>query len=157
LTASKQRTLTWTTKDRGSDTLITFNGNVDESTDFSPLEQLQGNVTFDLAGIKRFNSEGVRRWIILIRKLDSLLSELTFVRCSLPVVTQLNLIRGFQGKASVKSFYAPYVCNETGDVEERLLIVQDIADPLNPPVFHSENGDFELDDIAERYFSFLRS
>lgn len=151
----KSKTLTWEFKKRGDETLVIFDGHVDETADLVPLKTLSGKVVFDLAGIRRFNSEGVRRWIQLIRELDAV-TELTFLRCSLAVVTQLNLIRGFHGKGKVKSFYAPYVCTTSGETEERLLKVEDVPDPLNPPVFQGESGELELDDIAERYFAFIK-
>jgi hypothetical protein len=154
LTSSRSRSLSWEFKKRGDETLVIFNGQVDEVTDFTPLEKISGKVTFDLAGVRRFNSEGVRRWINFIRELDAV-TKLSFVRCSLAVVTQLNLIRGFQGKAKIRSFYAPYVCVASGETEDRLLNIEDISDPLNPPVFQGDHGEMELDDIAERYFAFI--
>lgn len=153
---ARAQALTWEFKKRGDETLVIFDGQVDEVSDFSSLGTLTGKITFDLAAVRRFNSEGVRRWINFIRSLDEV-SELSFVRCSLAVVTQLNMIRGFQGRARVRSFYAPYVCVASGDTEDRLLNVEDITDPLNPPVFEGQEGEMELDDIAERYFAFLKT
>jgi hypothetical protein len=152
----RNRALSWDFKKRGNETLVVFEGQVDEVTDFTPLKTLKGRCIFDLAAVRRFNSEGVRRWINFMRELEAV-TELTFVRCSLAVVNQLNLIRGFQGKAKIRSFYAPYVCVASGETEDRLLNVEDISDPLNPPVFQGEHGELELDDIAERYFAFLTS
>jgi len=154
--SSRGRPLSWEFKKRADETLVIFEGQVDEVADFSSLGALSGNVTFDLAGIRRFNSEGVRRWINFVRSLDAV-TTLVLARCSLAVVTQLNMIKGFQGKGKVSSFYAPYVCVTTGETEDRLLVVEDISDPLNPPVFEGDEGDLELDDIAERYFAFLKT
>jgi hypothetical protein len=137
-------------------TLVTFDGEVDETSDFSELTGLDGKVTFDLEKIERFNSEGIRRWVNFIRGLDKV-KELVLDKCSVPVVAQLNLIRGLKGKVWVHSFYIPYVCVESGEEELHLLYAEDIKDPSNPPMPKSAEGKtLELDDLPERYFSFLR-
>jgi hypothetical protein len=146
--------LTYETKKSDDGTVVTFIGEVDETADFSQLTDLSGQVTFQLEQIERFNSEGIRRWVKFIRELE--VSELILEKCSVPVVTQLNLIRGLKGKVWVKSFYIPYVCIESGEEELHLLRAEDIDDPTNPPTPKSENGTLELDDLPERYFSFLK-
>jgi anti-anti-sigma regulatory factor len=150
----RNRQLTWKIEKRGDTTLIVFSGEVDETSDFTSLESLSGKVVFDLAGIRRMNSEGVRLWINFLKALGGV-SDLSFVRCSLPVVTQINMVRGFRGKAEIRSFYAPYICEATGLEEERLLTREEVPDPLHPPTFPCEGGVQELDDIPERYFAFL--
>jgi hypothetical protein len=146
--------LTYETKTSDDGTQVIFTGEVDETADFSQLTGLSGQVTFNLEEIERFNSEGIRRWVKFIRELE--VSELILEKCSVPVVTQLNLIRGLKGKVWVKSFYIPYVCIESGEEELHLLHADDIDDPTNPPTPEGENGTLELDDLPERYFSFLK-
>jgi hypothetical protein len=137
-------------------TLVTFDGEVDETSDFSNLTDLDGKVTFDLEKIERFNSEGIRRWVNFIRGLDKV-EELVLDKCSVPVVAQLNLIRGLKGKVWVHSFFIPYICVESGEEELHLLFADDIKDPSNPPMPESPEGKtLELDDLPERYFSFLK-
>jgi hypothetical protein len=145
--------LKYDTKQRGDETIVRFEGEVDERCNLSALT-LAGSVTFDLAGVTRLNSEGVRRWANFVRGLDTV-TTLTFVRCSVPLLTQLNMISGILGKGAIRSFYAPYYCRQTGHEEERLLTVEQVPDPLNPPIFPCEGGELELDDIPERYFAFL--
>jgi hypothetical protein len=138
------------------ETLVTFEGEVDETSDFSELADLSGRVTFDLKGIERFNSEGIRRWVKFIMGLH-MVDELVMVRCSVAVVAQLNLVRGLKGTFRIESFYIPYTCVETGEEELHLHLAEEIDDPDNPPVPESAPGrTLELDDLAERYFSFLR-
>jgi hypothetical protein len=147
-------TLTWTIKKHDDATVVVFIGTLDESTDLAPLAALAGDVTFDLAGVNRINSEGIRRWIIFMQGVEGI-ERLRLVRCSVAVVEQLNMIRGVEGKAEVVSFYAPYV-STTGEEELRLLHVRQIQDPLNPPVFEGPDGDeLVLDDLPERYLYFL--
>jgi antitoxin HicB len=146
--------LTWVTKQRGKGTLVLFDGDVDERVDFRALHSLTGAVTFDLAGVHRFNSEGVRAWIEFITGLKRVTS-LAFVRCSIAVIQQLNLFHGIKGKAEIRSFYAPYVCAESGEEELRLLTTEEIKDPLNPPSYRGDSGEMELDETPERYLAFL--
>ena len=150
----EMHSLTFETKKTEDGTLVIFKGEVDETSDFSELE-LSGKITFDLENIERFNSEGTRRWVSFIRGLK--VDEIVMVKCSVPVVTQLNLIRGLKGKVWVHSFYIPFVCIETGEEELHLLYADDIEDPSDPPMPEGQDGKtLELDDLPERYFSFLR-
>lgn len=151
----EENSLTFETRDTDEGKLIIFNGEVDETSDFSSLKNLTGKVTFDLEKIERFNSEGIRRWVKFIRGLDEV-TELVLVKCSVAVVAQLNLIRGLKGKVWVHSFYIPYICVDTGEEELHLLVAEDIEDPNNPPMPEGEHGELELDDLPERYFSFLK-
>jgi hypothetical protein len=137
------------------ETVVSLRGSINENCDFQQLKNLAGRVIFDLAGVQRINSDGVRRWIDFLRGLDHV-SELVFVRCSVAIVAQLNMIRGFSGQASIESFYAPYICPSTEHEELRLLMLQDVKDPLHPPTFPCSGGVLELDDLPERYFAFLR-
>jgi hypothetical protein len=152
----KNRPLTWEIKKAGDgSTLVIFEGVIDERSTLDALgEPLQGKVTFDLAAVRRINSEGVRRWMLFLRGL-SRVTELVFVRCSIVIVTQLNMISGFQCNAEIRSFFAPYLCTKTGQEEERLILTKDITDPRHPPTFPCEGGVLELDDIPERYLAFL--
>lgn len=134
--------------------MVSFEGPVDERADFDELAGLTGHVTFDLAGLTRFNSEGVRRWIQFLRSLKSVL-HLEFVRCSPALVDQLNMIRGTEGEAEIRSFYAPYICQVTGEVKLVLLKAKDVEDPLTPPTLTCEHGEMELDDNPRRYLGFL--
>jgi len=135
---------------------VVFAGEVDETSDFSPLTGLSGKVIFELEKIERFNSEGIRRWVRFLKALDQV-GELVLERCSVPVVAQLNLIRNLNRKIWVSSFYIPYVCIETGEEELHLLRTEDIHDLDNPPAPSGALGrTLELDDAPERYFGFLR-
>jgi hypothetical protein len=136
--------------------LVTFGGVVDETSDFSELAELSGKVTFDLEGITGFNSEGIRKWVKFIRGLDRV-DEIVLVRCSVPVVAQLNLIRGLRSPVRIESFYIPYICVETGEEEPHLHYAEEIDDPHNPPPPRGAAGKtLRLNDLPERYFSFLR-
>ncbi len=145
---------TWQIKKQGDRTLVIFSGDLNEEVDLSPLADLRGTVTFDMADVRRINSEGVTRWVNFVQHLEQQ-TQLAFIRCSVAVITQVNMIRGFYGHGQVKSFYAPYICRNSGEEEERLLSCEDLQDPLNPPVFHEGEKELELDEFPERYFAFL--
>jgi eukaryotic-like serine/threonine-protein kinase len=150
----QQRSVVWETKFIEGGTWVFFTGDVDERSDFDELTRtLKGSVTFDLAGVRRLNSEGVRRWIKFVGSLQNI-TALSFVRCSIPVVTQMNLIKGFVGAAQIRSFYAPFICEAVGKEEQHLLTPADVA-AGHPPTFPCEGGVLELDDVPERYFAFL--
>jgi anti-anti-sigma regulatory factor len=152
--------LSWRIKERPGFTTVEFTGEIDEDADFSELRrQLRGSVVFRLSGIRRINSCGVREWVNFVRDLPNV-TELVFSHCSQAIVTQLNMIYNFRGSATVRSFYAPYVCEECNNEEERLLDV-DTHFPTGvigePPQFLCERCQrpLEFDDLPERYLSFL--
>jgi anti-anti-sigma regulatory factor len=151
----KNQPLSWEVIEKNEETLVVFTGNLNEkSSRLEELKSLAGKVIFDLAGIYRINSVGVTHWINFINDLQHV-SELSLVRCSIPVVGQLNMVRDFKGKSQVISFYAPYVCPETGDEEEILLTREDLGDSFTPPKIECEDGEMVLDDLPKRYFTFL--
>jgi hypothetical protein len=70
------------------------------------------------------------------------------------------MIYNFRGNATVRSFYAPYVCESCNREEEKLLDVDthfangNVGDP---PAFACEKcrEPLQFDDLPERYLSFL--
>ena len=72
------------------------------------------------------------------------------------------MIYNFRGSARVRSFFAPYVCEECDDEEEKLLDVQSqfpSGATSRVPMFVCEtcNKPMEFDDLPERYLSFLNN
>jgi len=152
--------LSWRIKERPGLTTVEFFGEIDENADFSDLRQrLKGAVVFQLGEIRRINSCGVREWVNFVRDLPDV-TDLTFTNCSPAIVTQLNMIYNFRGKGKIQSFYAPYVCENCNNEEEKLLDV-DVQFPDGNvdslPDFRCEQCDevMEFDDLLERYLSFL--
>lgn len=134
---------------------LSFRGKIDERADFSPLADLSGPLIFDLAAVERVNSAGLARWVEAMRALIERGGELTFSRCSPTVVYQLNLTSVFERAAAVESVYAPYICEASG-VERTYLLQIDQLEGGKAPVYEESDGVFELDDLPERYFAFLR-
>ena len=152
--------LSWRIKERPGFTTVEFTGEIDENADFAELRRrLKGNVVFHLAEVRRINSCGVREWVNFVRDLPSV-TELTFTHCSPAIVTQLNMIYNFRGAAMVRSFYAPYVCENCNIEEEKLLDVDTYfagGTVGDPPEFTCEkcSEPLQFDDLPERYLSFL--
>lgn len=152
--------LSWRIKERPGFTTVEFFGEIDENADFAELRRrLRGAIVFHLAEVRRINSCGVREWVNFVRDLPGV-GELTFTHCSPAIVTQLNMIYNFRGAARVRSFYAPYVCENCGHEDEKLL---DVASQFpngtvgSVPEFKCEKCGMpmEFDDLPERYLSFL--
>ena len=152
--------LSWRIKERPGFTTVEFSGEIDENADFAELRRrLSGSVVFHLAEVRRINSCGVREWVNFVRDMPHVV-ELTFSHCSPAIVTQLNMIYNFRGQAKVRSFYAPYVCENCHTEEEKLLDVQSQfpnGDIHSVPEFTCETCEqsMEFDDLPERYLSFL--
>jgi len=145
----------WTIRQlKDDETLVLFTGALDERSNLGSFPRLEGVVTFDLAGVIRVTSGGVNRWIQLLSRLDGV-THLYYVRCSIPTVGQINMVRGFQGKGVVRSFYAPYICEETGEEENVLMTPEQITDINSPPRFTTEAGELVFGDLPRRYFAFL--
>ncbi len=152
--------LSWRIKERAGFTTVEFSGEIDENTDFSELtNRLTGSVVFHLQQVRRINSCGVREWVNFVRDLPNV-TDLTFAHCSPAIVTQLNMIYNFRGGATLRSFYAPYICDDCEIEEEKLI---DIASNFgegkehDPPEFLCEKcGEpLEFDDLPDHYLAFL--
>jgi hypothetical protein len=106
------RPLAWEITERAEDgsTLVVLSGAIDERADLDRLAtSLEGRVAIDLSAVGRLSSEGVRRWMAFLGGLGKV-TALALERCSIGIVTQLNMIAGFRRDAEVRSFYAPYLC-----------------------------------------------
>lgn len=152
--------LRWAIEEDAGGAVVHFSGEIDENADFDLLKvTLLGPVVFDLGGITRINSCGVREWVNFVRDLPAV-TRLEYTRCSPAIVNQLNTIYNFRGPARVRSLLAPYVCERCG-VEEHKLIEIDERFPLASmmvPAFACAGcgGPMEFDELPERYLSFLR-
>ena len=146
--------LTWEMDTRDGVIYVKLQGNVTESSNFAELApQLTGDVCLDLAGVRRVNSAGVREWIDFVSGLKSRLTKLSFIRCSVAIVHQLNMIEGFGGGAEIKSAYAPYFCTKCNSEHADLLELSGpvtIQDTLPCPKC---GGSMEFDELPQ-YLSF---
>lgn len=136
-----------------------FTGDVDDIFRHGEVPRIKSNhITLDLEGITNFNSCGVREWVFLIRDLGEL-GSLNFTKCSIPMVDQLNMVPESLGRGTVSTFYAPYVCETHGDVEQLLDVVKEgpsLLAHLPPHKSCSKcNQELIFDAMADSYFLFL--
>lgn len=135
-----------------------FVGDVDEHFRQKDVPRIRkSQITFVLEDINNFNSCGIREWIYLIRDISEL-GTLTFTKCSVTMIDQINMVPDSLGKGHVESFFAPYYCQCGGEVN-RLIDVRDHADTLQSkqaPEFACEkcNKVLEFDALEESYFLF---
>lgn len=161
MAGSDSMSLSWRIKERSGFTTVEFSGEIDENTDFSELtNSLSGNVVFHLENVRRINSCGVREWVNFVRDLPNV-RELTFAHCSPAIVTQLNMIYNFRGNAHLRSFYAPYICDECDLELDKLIDIEThfpngTAELKAPEYICDSCGQpLEFDDLPEHYLAFL--
>jgi hypothetical protein len=139
---------------------VTLGGDLDENASFEALApRLRGRVHFDLSGVRRVNSCGVREWVTFHRDLvPASVSQLELRACSPAVVAQLSTISNFRGRARVASFLAPFACDDCNLEEHCLVEVADdpIATRLPSPACPRCGRAMAFDDLPDRYLSFLR-
>lgn len=154
-------------------TFVKLSGVVDEDNalDRATRRITAPTVVIDLAEVQRINSCGVRDWVNWLGELDELGKQVILTRLSPCIVTQLNLVNNFIGRARVRSFFAPYYCPGC-DVEALCLLqVSDFAgqstptaprpaDPRSPSVRCQKSPpkspcELGFDDLEESYFAFL--
>ncbi len=152
--------LSWRIHQEAGVSTVTFQGEMDETADFSELTAwLSGTVEFHLAGVTHINSIGAKEWIQLARSLPSVTS-LALAYCSTAVVAQLNMISNFKGQGEVRSFYAPYVCGGCGAEVAKLIDIK-ICFPdakiRHPPTFTCDDcgHPLDFDEVPEHYMAFL--
>ncbi len=147
----------------GGITVVHFRGRLDESFDGRTVgEQLEGPTLFDLDGVERITSFGIRSWLEMMRTARA--KPLYFARVPEPFINQVSMVRGLLGKGSVCSFYVPFLCPYDhhelhplleGEEGKRFLTLGEIPaitcprDPAHRPMLDEELDLFEV--IAEAY------
>ncbi|AKT36898.1 protein kinase domain-containing protein [Chondromyces crocatus] len=143
--------------------MVSLSGRMTEAFQGSALaREMSGKVLFDLAGVERVTSFGVREWLQMLNDVSSRVSALYIARCSEPIVNQVSMIRRFVGDGLIVSFYGPYRCESCGNAFNRLFDCQKDADAIRaaepPPCACPRCGaEGTFDDDAESYFAFATS
>jgi anti-anti-sigma regulatory factor len=149
--------LNWKITARGPDrTVVLLYGEITESVTFGELMQLRGRVAFDLAGVRRINSFGVRE---LLNFLDHLgrNCQVEGERCSTAVVMQLNMLPELCSRLRIKSILAPLECPKCLHEHE---VVVEMGLPGKVPKIPATPCDrcktaMQLSEPEERYFAFV--
>jgi len=115
-------------------TVASLHGRVDERFEGAALARSLGDpekvILFDLDGVERITSFGVREWLEMMTVLADRAGPVWLARCSEAVVTQLSLIREFVGPATLASFHVPFLCDDCGNAFPRTLDVERDADAI---------------------------
>lgn len=146
---------------RASVCVLKLDGTIDER--FDPnliLSSARGRqLIFDLAGITRLTSFGIREWAHLMRKLDESSDQIFFADCSPAIVTQLNMVANFAGSARLVSVRAPFYCDQCG-AEESAHIDLSAGAPDDVPLLHCKAcgaPEMEFDEDPDSYFIFPKN
>lgn len=154
----KLNALSWTIETVDQTARVALKGEFSEASDFRPLlGVLPKVVTFDLGGIERVNSCGVREWVSFVGALEQAQTTLVLENCAVCVVGQLNLISNFRGNATVRSAFAPWYCPKCELHHERLIeLGPGAVDALREAVACPKCGlPMDFEDLPDSYFEFL--
>lgn len=145
-------------------------GLMDEDTNLAQLldfvtqaQPVLKHVQFDLGGVSRINSCGVRDWVLMIERLERLVS-FDFVCLSSCFVEQANMIGGLLGKPRrrIGSFQMPFRC-EACDVDVTLTVqTQDVVEQSGEYTVPEQKcqkcaAPLELDTLIELYSDLLKA
>ncbi len=118
---------------RDGGTAVALDGNLTEAANLALLMTLPAPVRFDLSGVDRINSLGVRSWVQFVRDSEAAGRALSFERCSPVLVQQLSMISNFMGSQSrVTSMFVPYLCPSCSAEATHLVEVM-VGVPLSVP------------------------
>lgn len=141
---------------------LTYIGSINEDSEIHlpPLLQTLGkNVIVNFRQVQNVNSCGVRAWITFMRDLEKG-RNVIFEECTPEIVSQINMIPNFKGKADVQSLYGSYTCPECGNQQNHLFLKG-----KNLPSSSSESAEevkctkcgkrSELDELEEEFFAWV--
>jgi hypothetical protein len=136
---------------------VTVTGLVDEDAELARLDSLTGKVEINLKGVRRFNSVGTRDWVQAMQRLSKK-ATVVLVECSPAVIGQLNMISGFLGHGTVRSFYGPMRCSVCGHEANHLFATRECrdAEALPPVTCPKCRSQMDLDELEDSYLLFLR-
>jgi ABC-type transporter Mla MlaB component len=125
------------------------------------LQTLGAKVIVNFANVETVNSCGVRAWITFMRELEKGRS-LIFEECTPEIVSQINMIPNFRGKADVQSVFGAYTCPSCGNHQKHLFVKG-----KNLPTVASDGGGdvacskcqkpTEMDEIESEFFAWVES
>ncbi len=129
----------------------------DNALEDSTREVPQGALlALDTREVARINSCGVRDWVNWLAGLEAQGCRIVLVDASVHVVDQINMVHNFIGGGRIKSFFAPYYCEDCDRELLERLEVAEIADPASVrPRCPACGQPTELDHLPEQYFAFL--
>lgn len=141
--------------------VLTLSGTIDERFDATKLAgHLKGEVIVDSGDVIRITSFGIRQLITLFGEAKPRVTGLYHVRCSVPVISQVTMIRSLLGGGRILSFHVPYLDSGTGTSFNVVLQGRDAANAVQLreipqiPSPSDPSRPSEFDDDPEVYFNF---
>jgi serine/threonine protein kinase len=144
--------------------LVKLAGVIDEAFDRSALgrlvERCTDPIVFDLDGVKRITSFGVREWIEALKALP--VEQYYFIRCRPALVSQFNMVANFGWCGQLVSFYCPFTCPDCEREIEVLLDLRKqhalVMSGTTPEVTCPDcRTPADFDDIPDAYYVFASS
>lgn len=144
---------------------LVLSGNIDEHANYDSvtrdIERCE-KILINLEDIKLINSTGIQKWIEFMGRF---LGVINVEKCSVRVISQLNMFPGFFGKRAIniRSFFVPYFCQ--GCDESRNILVRcdsthviDLKSGKSPVLEPCEQCKtiLEFDGIEKKFFAFVR-
>lgn len=141
---------------------LTYIGPINEDSEvhLPPLLATLGpKVIVNFRQVENVNSCGVRAWITFMRDLERG-RQIIFEECTPEIVSQINMIPNFKGKANVQSVYGSYTCNSCGNHQFHLFtrgqnLPATSGDGIEDVKCTKCSGKCELDELEEEYFAWL--
>ena len=142
--------------------VIYFNGDINEDAEVT-LADLKSKVTpqciFNMKGVETVNSCGVRAWVNFMRDAEKN-TTIVFDECPPEVVSQINMIPNFKGKAKVRSVYGCYICDEC-DTEKMVLfkegenLPEDPEEEIDEVICDKCGEGMEMEELEEEFFNWV--
>ena len=138
---------------------IFFNGSFDEDLEIDKvLSEIKPKMIFNLKDVNKITSFGVKLWIDLLKKIPDSYT-ISFEKCSIPFIDQTNMISNFVQKGTIKSYFAPFICENDHEFDGELTVgdvTYNDEEYIFPPIKCKQCGcGSELDEFADDYLSFL--
>ena len=159
----KNNTLKYETKKTEVATEIVFNGAITERSDevFEEIAKIEDKeIIFNFEGIEYINSLGIRQWISFLKDFESNHS-ITFEKCTVDIVMQINLHSRFVGNSKINSFLCDFSCPSCEHELSKLFFPKDGYDKLLTTLAEQDCPSCQttlIPDVPEEtYLSFLRT
>lgn len=150
--------LTITIVSDGRNAVYTFKGEVDEYFRQKDVPRIKAQtIQLVLEDISHFNSCGIREWVYMVKDFAKV-AKLTFQKCSVAMVDQINMVPDSISGGEVESFFAPYACDEHGEMTKLIDMkasFQNLA-TRTPPKMNCDHctKELEFDALPGSYFLF---
>ncbi len=142
--------------------VVLLDGVIDELSDFSPIVKSTVNpVVFNLEGIQRINSYGIKNWILMLSELKE--RDIVYQNCPVCIIEQINLVPDIRGNAKIDSFFLPFFCP---DCEEEVNIKINFDATQKASFFETLDDSYDCEDCGckmefyddvDLYFDFLNT